>query len=435
MERGQQIGRVAKSEPEPKGKERLSLSDLGFQDRKHNIGLTTAPTKFHTTVDPQDQARVFIAAVDYPFKGMGLVDFLAQVSPAKEGSISGILDDWYLPRSVNEGEENANLHANHMAIPGYKEFVTGHVGNWMDAMSDAKDHNFFTDRGTVQYVDTEQFILGQWEAFDREHYGYADGYLPEDLKRKKIPDWYDIDEEFERAFYGFIKRDNRKKEINDRLYLTHVIDPRTGRGFREQVGRYEPPERTQQDESPGLVIVQNSDGILAEIHLGELDKFGVYKEDAVHMTFPNTYRDGALYPVLAWKETQSGKRRFLTQEDTERLAPEDMLHPGSDVVLGRVSLAYLEDDQAKEMPKRKTFPQIPDSINQAMGAAQIPVLVSWQHYARQLLMTETVSRAEQQMHTLASQYRIVSEPRISNEMTVDSPGHEIFTHSPRKNGK
>ncbi len=386
MERRTHDTSPIQKEKESRNEGQLTLRDLGFQDRKHSIGFANAPVRLHTTIDPENGSNVFFVAIDYPLKGGGLLEFLREVSPIKGQSRNAVLDDWDLPDDAKRKMDLAHLHHTHQSIPGYSEFDEHHRESWMDAISVRGYDAYFKTLNERVYFDTEKFILGQWEEREAEIFGYP----PYD--RQHIPAWMNKEQEFIGAVSTYIQSPKSLKFMRG-LDELEMIDPQSGVIVEDGIrAKYEPAVFIKTTPS-GLHIVESHSGVTADITLGGIDDRGFYDQD-VTMQFDEEYRRDALFPVIAWKETKGGKRWFLSQVEMQRLMPADMHQQGADVVLGRVGLAYLEQDIADGFDKAMGFPQVPNS-RQGMGLAQLPVLVSMPSIAKSLLYAEQVTALQE----------------------------------------
>jgi len=404
-----------------------TLAELGVDTSFDNLNL--AEDKFTLGVKQVREDTVFAGLLEHPFAGGHFAQALNNASPFADQNLRGIIDDVDLPIRAErdyKAEKDATsshsifLHEKHLndprVGPPYKRFANDHVHSWLRALGSNSGLRVFETLGRIRFINGKEDL--------RKEFFSEDGSVRKSLKDSDvvginyyftyfIPQYYHerfIDfrknnnlrgEEFVRSFLGLLTTQAEQEKFAI-AYFTNkeqiVADLETHRFIRHNVGNQSGKVKVKFDSNGRDVVVENYTGTKVVLTPSgkNSEKFSWRILD---YQFSRDYLRRCLYPVIAWRKDENGKRQFLTQKEAVPYVLELGLPEGeqADTKLGEITVASFARHIIKDWPTKMKLAPLAgvikrinrDDFEQEMGGAQMPGWVGIERHKNELLRSDT----------------------------------------------
>ena len=436
---------------------KTTLAELGVNTSFDSLNL--AGDKLVLGVTKVGEDTVFVGLLKRPVAGGHFAQCLNSVSPFPDQDVDGIIDDLDLPiRAKTDSQqgfdtsnsESIHRHERHLndprVGPPYRRFIEYHVDKWLKALRNNHSGNLFWVLGRVQFVNDLKNLTDS-------HFSIADellfAYDQESYKSLRLRDVNGIDDiayslltrgsqwgcgDFKSLFYDMIgleKIEDSNRLLKEYLKLTvgqgieliRTFFERNPDGKQEFVLHYFFPSKQvlvdlENDRLRGEVLDLSLQAKLIDKETLEInDKEGTrflivpnkdnvipwgfgpkVKEYEFSDQYLSSKSNPPLYPIIAWKKAENGKREFLKQEEAMSYVAQLSLPEGEqgDTKLGEIVVAYFARDITKGWERKMTLKPLKgvksfryDDFEQLMKDGQMPAWVAVEQHKEQLLRSET----------------------------------------------
>lgn len=403
--------------------EQTTLKELGIDPYYDSLNL--AADSITLGVNKDGEITTYFAFLDHPLAEEHFVSYLNILAPFWQAR-QGIVDDISLPilanRDIADGKNESTsgyvqLHREHWddprVGPPYKRFAEDHARAWLGALNKnissqvfeclqrirfvssgrALQREFFSDDLDIDNISSKD-LLNRINAL-KDLRGDNANLIPEDFldqgDKETVADtlkrlFREEEEEFAVQFFMYARGKNPKGGIIVDLEK-HSI-----RSFENDYPDTVGEVRVEFAENGRDVIIsdgnQNTRVVVSPAWEGSKKFSWKVKE----YNFPEIYLENSLFPFIAWRKDQEGKRMFLTQKEAIPFIERLGLPHGKkgDTKLGEIAVGIFSPEITQRWEKEMTLSTLGDRyVPQEMRGGNIAGWVAIERHARQLLRSET----------------------------------------------
>ena len=421
------------SAPNPETNVRVletTFAELGVDTSSDNLGL--ASDRFTLGVKKDGKDTVFVGLLKHPLAGGHFAQLLNSVSPFPDQNAWGIIDDINLPilaeRAYQKGldrftSEPIRLHERHLEDPRvgphYIRFAEDHVDAWLKALKSNTGLRVFETLQRIRFIDSTEDIrkelfsedgssrqslkvLIDVVAFAR----YRDGGISRALSQYDHGRFMDLWEnknlrgkELAQAFLDTLTTKAEQEKFAIAYFKSRgqiIADLESHRIIKDKLIGRSGKVKVKFDGNGRNVMVSNNTGTKVVISPTEHNS-ARFNWKVIDYQFSKGYIRRSLYPAIAWKKDENGKRTFLTQKEAMLYVREFGLEEREqgDVKLGEIGVGYFSRDIIGKWPAKMTLKPLDgahsrgDYFEQPMRGAQMPAWVGIERHKDELLRSET----------------------------------------------